>query len=329
MKYALICVGRNCEEIRKALPFSVELKGTLRERIEKAFKYYNAVIFVGSLGILVRQIGEMMVSKFVDPAVIVVDERLRFCIPVLSAHIGGASDICLLMSKNLGCKPVFTTATDVNNVVGVDRLARRYNFAFLHRDGIKDVNQKLLLGGEITVSGTLGRMKLPPGYTYVDSRADVGVNSRGSVVTLLPRDVAMGVGFHAGVDVCDVYREYMSLLPLGLRLRVGIVATIESRWKLPLFHEFARLVGALHTRKCTLDEIRTAERQLGINVNRTVMRYMGVSAVAEPCGYIASFGGKRLLTVKGKISKFSLFQMVDFLWQEGVFNGEEVPNSIR
>ncbi len=329
MKYALISVRGNCELLKHFFPFLVELRGTLKEKLEKAFRYYNVVVFVGSIGVLFRQINEMITSKFVDPAVIVIDEMFKFCIPVLSAHLGGASDICLELNKRVGCQPVFTTATDVNGVLGIDRLARRYNFAFLYREGIRDVNRKLLEGKGVTVTGDVGKMKIPRGYRYVSGKADVGIGRRGAMVTLIPRDLALGVGFHSGVDVSDIYREYIDLLPLDLRLRVSVAATLRDKWKTAVFHEFSKLIGALHTRGYTVDEIKRSEKLMGIPFNEVVEGYMGVSAVAKPNGYMASQMGTEVLTVKGKVSKFSLFRIENLMWQEGIFDSEEVPDPIR
>ena len=88
-----------------------------------AFSEMDALIFVGAAGIAVREIAPHVRDKRTDPAVLGLDERANFVIPLLSGHIGGANALARRLAAALGATAVVTTATDVNGKFSVDTWA--------------------------------------------------------------------------------------------------------------------------------------------------------------------------------------------------------------
>lgn len=87
------------------------------------FNEYDALVFISSCGIAVRAVSSHIMSKYTDPAVIVIDEQGKYTISLLSGHIGGANALAVKIAEIIGSQPVITTATDVGGKFSPDSFA--------------------------------------------------------------------------------------------------------------------------------------------------------------------------------------------------------------
>lgn len=106
---------------------SLALKGAPVEAIAKLFTQTEVLICIMATGIVVRSIAPVVQDKATDPAVIVMDEKATNVISLLSGHLGGANKLTVRIAELLGANPVITTATDVQNTVALDTLAKSVN----------------------------------------------------------------------------------------------------------------------------------------------------------------------------------------------------------
>ena len=109
-----------------------------------AFSEMDALIFVGAAGIAVREIAPYVRDKRTDPAVLDLDERANFVIPLLSGHIGGANALARRLAAALGATAVVTTATDVNGKFSVDTWATERGCAISDMGLAKAVSAEIL-----------------------------------------------------------------------------------------------------------------------------------------------------------------------------------------
>ncbi len=138
---------KNDSRINKVVHFHKNIK----YNIKSIFKEYDAIIGIMATGIMIRSIAPLLKTKHEDPAVIIIDEKGKNIISLLSGHLGGANALTYNLSKYLSSNPVITTSTDVNGIIGVDEIMRKYYFEFVEGDKILDFNKALILGKKIKI----------------------------------------------------------------------------------------------------------------------------------------------------------------------------------
>ncbi len=185
---------------RPAKPFYGEL-----------FSWADALIFVGSCGIAVREIAPHVRSKQTDPAVVCIDELGRFVIPVLSGHIGGANEMALKIAGCLGATPVITTATDINNRFSVDAWAAANNFVIDNIHRAKTVSAAILERDIPLLSDFEIMTDLPSGVINGES-GDVGIyitytkkSPFERTLRLIPKILHVGIGCRRGTSASFIH----------------------------------------------------------------------------------------------------------------------------
>ena len=108
--------------------------GTVGEFISESFRHHFPLVFVGAVGIAVRLICSFVESKLSDSPVIVMDEKGKHVIPILSGHVGGANRIARLIAERTAANAVITTATDVNGIFSVDEFACDNGLEIINKD---------------------------------------------------------------------------------------------------------------------------------------------------------------------------------------------------
>ncbi len=100
------------------------IEGTVKKAVGDVFAAYDQLVFVVSIGAVVRLIAPHLTSKETDPGVVVIDDVGDFVIPVLSGHQGGANAFAEEIAEKLKAQVVFTTASEVGKTIAVDILGR-------------------------------------------------------------------------------------------------------------------------------------------------------------------------------------------------------------
>lgn len=145
--------GRNCAgyAVKKYAQGAISpLPGDIRAFAGEAWGRYD-LIFIGAAGIAVRYIAPWVRDKFTDPAVLVMDEKGRHVIPLLSGHVGGAVQLAKELASETGGEAVITTATDVQGKFAADVFAVKSGLCLTDRKEARAISAAVLEGERIAL----------------------------------------------------------------------------------------------------------------------------------------------------------------------------------
>lgn len=176
--------------------FSESKNSSLSDWTFDNFSKGNILVFIGAIGIAVRAVAPFIKDKTTDPAVIVIDEKGRFVIPVLSGHLGGAVDAARDLAGIIGAVPVLTTATDVRDEFAIDVFASSNDMAIGDMHKAKEFTARILAGSDAQFTVT----------PYV--KKDGGMY-------LIPKMLVVGMGCRRGKSFDKLYVFLKEILDIN------------------------------------------------------------------------------------------------------------------
>ena len=170
------------------------------------FRERDALIFVGAAGIALRSVAPHVRSKKTDPAVLCLDERGTWVIPLLSGHIGGANALARTLADALGAQCVVTTATDVNHRFSVDAWATVNGYALSSMPAAKAVSAAIL-EGDVPFLSDLPVCSEPAPGLVAGEAGKIGVyigwelkEPFETTLRLVPKVLHLGLGCRRGTE---------------------------------------------------------------------------------------------------------------------------------
>lgn len=206
---------------------------------QKAFTEFGIIIFIGAAGIAVRTIAPYIKSKITDPAVISIDEKANFVIPLLAGHIGGANEIARVIAEKLQAVACVTTATDVNGLFAVDEWAARNNMLIDSMSQAKKFAAALV---NDQVAGVYSDFKivtaLPKNLLLTDCRQSEltcglaitvysGLKPFEDTVVLIPKAVHLGIGCRRNTP-CEKIEQLVESELQKLKIDKRSICSISS-----------------------------------------------------------------------------------------------------
>jgi len=149
------------ERLAAVLPYAQLYDGTAASALPQAFAECDAIISFLAVGATVRIVAPLITGKYEDPGIVCVDEALRYAIPVLGGHAGGANVLARRVAGILGATAVITTAAEAAGSVGLDEFGADLGFVVEPSSEMAPVGAAILSGERVTL--TMGQQwPVPP-----------------------------------------------------------------------------------------------------------------------------------------------------------------------
>jgi len=238
--------------------------GPARQALHRAWAECDGIVCFLAVGATTRLVAPLLDSKWVDPAVVCVDEPGRYAVTLVGGHAAGANALCTRVADLLGAQAIITTATDATGLAGLDTLD------WPAEGSIARVSRALLDGEPVSfVADATWPLPALPTTIGGAGQCRIVVTDRivpmdENTVVLRPPSLVAGVGASKGVTADEVLELLEEALAVGglSRDSVTALATVDA--------------------KAEEDGIVTAARQGGWPVHSYPARQLAAVPVPNP-----------------------------------------------
>jgi len=301
---------------------------SVKEVVGKVFSKYESLVLIMAVGIAVRLLAPELKGKDKDPGVVVVDEKGKFAVSLLSGHKGGANRLASKIASIIGAQPVITTASEVGGTIAVDLLGREFGWQLESEVNATKVSAAIVNGEKVGIYQDAGerdwwRGTLPQNIRKFSSLEDLGRSACPAALVITdrllgqehqallnravvyrPKSLVVGIGCNRGVN-CSKIEEAITqvLLEHGLSIKsIRNIATIDLKRDEPGLLEFARkhdLPVEFFTREA-LSQVKFPSAP-----SATTFKWVGTPAVCEPTALLSS-GSTELVAPKVKLGDVTI-----------------------
>jgi len=280
-----------CEKLEDS--FVDQRKIPVFEKIESLWKGdTEAIVCIMATGIVVRALAPLCNDKQKDPCVLVLDERGRFVISLLSGHVGGGNEMARVLAAKLEAQAVITTASDVVGNTALDLWARKNGLLVSDKKKLTKMSTKLVNKGSLQLYTDCTVDQLPDDLIRVSDvfDADIIVSDKlfgqCDALILRPQSLCVGIGCNRGTDVQAFEAAMDELLKANnfSRDAVSCYASIDLK-----NDESGMLSFAANEQRpiifYTKEELNSVE---GVSSSAADLKATGAKGVAEPAAVLAA-----------------------------------------
>ncbi|NTU42846.1 MAG: cobalt-precorrin 5A hydrolase [Nitrospirales bacterium] len=302
--------GHTLAEKLKGLYPDAHIMRFIPHSLHEVWERHKNLIFIMATGIVVRSIASLLKNKKSDPAVVVLDDRGKFAISLLSGHLGGANELTQKIAHYLNVKrgtlsppsahAVITTSSDINGLPSLDLWAEENRLVIEDWQLLPKVMTGFINKGSLKVYAE-ERYAFPEEFIVAEgpAEADLLISHRHRIagaegrLYLRPRNIVVGIGCNSGTsgkEIEDVVRKTMTANNLSFS-SIHCLATIDKKAHEPGLRSFAER-QSLSLIIFSPSELNAVE---GPEKSDVVFRATGAYAVSEPAAILASGKGELLV----------------------------------
>jgi cobalt-precorrin 5A hydrolase len=282
---------------------------SIDDLIDRKWDDTDIFLFFAATGIVIRKIAHRLESKFKDPAVIVSDFQMKYFIPLISGHVGGANQTAAELAGLIqDSRAVITTGTDQKDLPAFDVFADEMGFVLENPDKLYSLANGLLNGDKISLSApsslheTFKKFKgfSHPSLEWIDSENannPTVIISPFPYIKILNKDSLyirlcpfwLGCGMNRGTrkeDVDFAVNRFLNEHSLDARDVAGLAsfdAKSDEEGLLQYASEKKIVLKFFGDEKINALSGSFSESMAG--------KYFGIKGVAEPCAVLASENG--------------------------------------
>ncbi|HEX6526070.1 MAG TPA: precorrin-3B C(17)-methyltransferase [Streptosporangiaceae bacterium] len=284
--------------------------GPANTALPRAFSECQGIVCFLAVGATVRLISPLLTGKATDPGVVCVDEALRYAVPVLGAHSGGANALARRVAATLGAEAVITTGSDAAGTPGLDELGAGLGMKIEAGSDLSGVGAAILSGERVTLTAdqewplpalppnvVRGPQPRPPAIVITD---DANVRPKPGLVVYRPPSLIVGAGASRGAPATEIGRLIDEVLG-AQRLSpqsVREIATTDLKADEPGLRAAASESG---WPVVTFPAAELAQVDVP-NPSETVRRAVGTPSVAEAAALLAA-GPRATLVAQKRASE--------------------------
>ncbi|MFZ5943611.1 MAG: cobalt-precorrin 5A hydrolase [Bacillota bacterium] len=277
----------------------------LTSLMKDVFHRYDGIILIMSAGIAVRVISPYINKKNIDPAVVVMDEKGKYIISLLSGHLGGANKLTKELAQLTGGHPVITTATDINSLNAVDALALKWKMDIEPIENIVFFNKALLHGHKYTfwadkdlqITDIDQEVKNFKEYSAGNNTWNVIISNKkcnnligSNNIFLRPRNIMLGVGCKKNFPsekFRNVVEKFLNENDLSIK-SLGALATIDIKKEEKAILDLAQLLK-IPLFVYSKEELNSCyEKFPFLKKSQFVYRTVNTLGVCEPAALLAA-----------------------------------------
>lgn len=295
---------------------SSEFKGSIRKVVGESWRNLDSIIFISSTGIAVRYIKDYIISKDVDPAVVVIDDLGINVISLLSGHLGGGNELTRFLAKELDAYPVISTATDNRGIESVDVYSKKHNLLIEDIKDIKAISMLMLKGRKLGFYSEqvfplikYQHLKVLDKFQELSDIEGLIIISNKLIdkimlpkIFLRPKNIVIGLGCRKGMPkerIIEAIKEELKRLNLS-KYSLAKIGTVEAKKNEKGIFEAAEYFD-IEVEIFSNEEIKKVENLF--EKSQFVKDTIGVYSVSEPACHLL---GGELISRKEKYNGITI-----------------------